>query len=362
MTSKKIWIVAAGTGGHIFPGLSVAEYFQKSGDYEFEFFGSRDRLESKLIPAHGFPLSYVSSGKWKGGGAVSKLFGLIFLAFGTLKFFVTSFFSPRADLLISVGGYVSLPVVITAALRKVPIVLMEPNIRAGLANRVASRWARFAVATPGSDASVKFKCKVFESGVPVRKSMSAVTVRDRGQFILVLGGSQGAKPLTEAMLKVAKHHDFASLGLMVKIQVGAAHMEYAKVLKKNLGLGDEVELVSFIDDMAAAYQSADLVVARAGALTVAELAAVGMPTIFVPFPHAADNHQMVNAQMLRDSGAADLVDQMAADFEAQLADKILTLTQVADASEHRRSMSVEFSKWARPEAAESLHSMAKNLI
>ncbi len=361
--SQRIWIVAAGTGGHIFPGLSFAEFFKEQNPKcEIEFFGSKDRLESKIIPAHGFPLTFVSSAKWKGGGLFAKMIGLFLLAWGSLKFFVTSFFGPKADLVISVGGYVSLPVIFTAVLRKIPIVIMEPNIRAGLANRLASRWARFAVASPGSDAAVRFKCTVTESGIPIRKQLSPLGLREQGQNILVLGGSQGAKPLTEAILKIAKQFDFASQNLFVKLQIGSAHLDYAKVLKKNLNLGDEIELVGFIDDMSAAFQGADLVVARAGASTVAELAAVGLPTIFVPYPQAADNHQMINANLLRDAGAADLVDQLSTKFEAELADKILALTQLPDSFARRKALSDAFLKWARPNAAADLYKMSETLM
>jgi UDP-N-acetylglucosamine--N-acetylmuramyl-(pentapeptide) pyrophosphoryl-undecaprenol N-acetylglucosamine transferase len=167
---RTLWFVAAGTGGHIFPGLRIAEYLESvDPQFEFLFFGSQRRLESEIVPKHGRKIYFLKASPWKGKGIVSRVMALVDLTVGFFQALWQSFkMSP--DALVSVGGYVSLPVALAMVLRRKKIFLIEPNIRAGISNRLISRFANIAYTTPGSDAEKVFHCPVKDFGNPVRAS------------------------------------------------------------------------------------------------------------------------------------------------------------------------------------------------
>jgi UDP-N-acetylglucosamine--N-acetylmuramyl-(pentapeptide) pyrophosphoryl-undecaprenol N-acetylglucosamine transferase len=356
MASQKVWIVAAGTGGHIFPGISLAKtLLEKNPEFNIEFFGTPDRLEARLIPEHGFKLRYLTAGRWKGRGAWGKILGLFSLVGGYFQALAMILREGRPLFLMSVGGYVSLPMALACGTLGVPVFLLEPNIRAGLANRVVSRWARFAFCSPGSDASRVFSCPVEDLGSPLRSDIRPNVIHPKVSKMLVLGGSQGAKGLNEAVMKAFKSLALQEKGIHLKIQCGEAHLGDAEKIKAELGLGPEVELLSFIKDIPAYLASTDLVVARAGAMTVAELAASAMPTIFVPFPFAADDHQRKNAELLAQDGAAYCVDQRDPQFTKKLEESLLQLGAQNDAAfELRTKFSKRFLNWARPRASNDI--------
>jgi UDP-N-acetylglucosamine--N-acetylmuramyl-(pentapeptide) pyrophosphoryl-undecaprenol N-acetylglucosamine transferase len=173
--------------------------------------------------------------------------------------------------------------------------------------------------------------------------------------MLVLGGSQGAKGLNEAVMKAFQKLALKEKGIHLKIQCGEAHFADAEKTKAELGLGSEVELLAFIKDIPGFLASTDLVVARAGAMTVAELAASGMPTVFVPFPFAADDHQRKNAELLEQDGAAFCVDQRDPNFTRKLEESLLKLASQDDAAfELRKKMASRFLNWARPKASSDI--------
>jgi UDP-N-acetylglucosamine--N-acetylmuramyl-(pentapeptide) pyrophosphoryl-undecaprenol N-acetylglucosamine transferase len=236
----------------------------------------------------------------------------------------------------------------------VPIFVLEPNIKAGLANRVVSRWARFAFCSPSSDAQELFKCPVEDLGSPVREDLKAVEVRDSVKEILLLGGSQGALALNIAILKAFKNLNLAAQGIRLTLQAGESHLQKSLSLKEELGLGDEVKVRSFIDNIPLELVQKDLVIARSGAMTVAELATVGMPTVFVPYPFAADDHQRKNAELLERDSAAWMVDQSRSDFEARLEELVGKIISAADSKELRNIRSQQFMRWARPKAADQI--------
>jgi UDP-N-acetylglucosamine--N-acetylmuramyl-(pentapeptide) pyrophosphoryl-undecaprenol N-acetylglucosamine transferase len=347
---KQIWFVAAGTGGHIFPGLALAREMQRrDGGLEALFFGTRDRLEAKLVPEAGFPMAFLVSGAWKGKGLLGRVGSLLAIAWGFLQVW-GRLLRGRPRALVSVGGYVSVPTALAGRAFGVPLYILEPNIRAGLANRVLSRLAVRAYAAPGSDARTALHCPVEELGNPVREDLRPNPLRERVTRLLVLGGSQGARALCQASLWMARDAGFRERGVQLILQTGERNLKESEALKTELGLGAEVELLPFIRDIPSALEAADLVVARAGAMTVAELAVAGVPTIFVPFPFAADDHQRVNAEILAKAGACRVIDERQPAFESRLSAAITELAWAEDATTARRALAESFRRFARPRA------------
>ncbi|HSF48466.1 MAG TPA: undecaprenyldiphospho-muramoylpentapeptide beta-N-acetylglucosaminyltransferase [Burkholderiales bacterium] len=299
-------IMAGGTGGHVFPALAVADYLRGRG-WRVIWLGAKNGMEADLVPRHGYEMAWVSFAGVRGKG-------LSRLAFLPLKLLIAFSQSAREirryrpDVVLGMGGYVAFPGGMMASLLNRPLVIHEQNSVAGLANRVLAQVADVILtAFPGVLA------KSALSGNPVRADIAALPApeqRYRGRTgplrLLVVGGSLGAQRLNETVPE--------ALALLppdmrprVTHQAGAKHGEALKQNYANARV--EGELVTFIDDMAARYAQCDLVICRAGALTVAELAAAGIPSILVPFPHAVDDHQTVNARYLSQSGAAILLPQ-----------------------------------------------------
>lgn len=348
--APRVWFVAAGTGGHIFPGLSLAREIRKRFPRsDILFFGTRDRLEATLVPKAGFPLHTLTAAPWKGAGVAGRVAALMSLAAG---FFQTLgvVMKGRPDVLVSVGGYVSVPVVVACRLFGVPVILLEPNIRTGLSNRWLSRWARRAFCAPGSDAMDRLQCPVEDAGNPVRDDLKVVEIRPAVRRVLVLGGSQGALSVCRAALDAAKELEFAKNGIELVVQSGEKNLLKAKAWQKELGLEKTSRIVPFIDDVPAALVTADVIVARAGALTISELAVAGLPTIFIPYPHAADDHQRANARLLAGEGAALMVDERDPDFTLKFLEGLRSLCVSGDSEARRHSLSVEFRKQGRPQA------------
>jgi UDP-N-acetylglucosamine--N-acetylmuramyl-(pentapeptide) pyrophosphoryl-undecaprenol N-acetylglucosamine transferase len=312
---KSILIMAGGTGGHIFPGLAVAEQMRAAG-WDVVWMGARGGMEERLVPRHGYRTAWIRARAARGKGLLQKLL----LPANLLYSFWESARTIRRlkpSVVLGLGGYVAFPGGMMASLLNRPLALHEQNAIAGLANRVLSQVSdKVMVAFPGALKGAEW------TGNPVRAEIAAIAppeVRFQGREgplrILVVGGSLGAQALNEALPK--------AISLLpekpaVVHQAGEKHLD---ALKKNYAEARvEGELVAFIDDMARRYAQADLVVCRAGAVTIAELSAGGMASILVPFPHAVDDHQSANAKFLSDHGAAILIQQrdLSAEKLAQL--------------------------------------------
>lgn len=342
-------MVAAGTGGHIFPGLSLAQEIKKmNAKAEFVFFGTKNRLEAQIIPQEGYRLETLSAGKWKGSGVVARLLSM----FGVLMGFIQSLwlsFREKPVCLISVGGYVSVPVALACAVRRIPLFLVEPNICAGMANRLLSKVARQAFCVPGSDALQKFSCPTSDTGVPIRAQFSPLTLNSQVKRILVLGGSQGAQALCEATLAIGSVLRKLLPGLEIVLQTGKANFENSQRRLSELGdLKEAIALKPFIESMGSTLAATDLIVARAGASTIAELSITGHPTIFVPFPHAADDHQRLNVKLLEQSRSAFYVEEKSSTFHASLLEAIEILSVRSGHFDERRQLNLNFLKWGRP--------------
>lgn len=304
--SKTLLIMAGGTGGHIMPGLAVAHEMRARG-WKVVWLGSPDRMEGQLVPEHGFQLEALHFSGVRGKGALS----LIKLPFTLLKACLAArriLQRVRPDVVLGMGGYVAFPGGLMSYLQRIPLVVHEQNAIAGTANRWLGRMAtKTLVGFPGALAGAVMV------GNPVRSSFRHVappeqrfTERKGPLRVLVVGGSLGAAPLNQTIP--------AALALLpaeqrpvVLHQAGKQHLESVKA--RYVALGVEATCTAFIADMALAMADADLLICRAGAMTVAEVAAAGVPALFIPLPHAIDDHQTANARYLTDCGAGWLQPQ-----------------------------------------------------
>lgn len=345
------WFVAAGTGGHIFPGLAVAGEISRSsgGDPSFLFWGDKSRLEAKLIPQAGYPIQFIRVEQWKGRSLLRRLFALTLLAFSLLRVLIESF-RQRPAALVSVGGYVSVAVALVARLRKIPVFLIEPNSVSGVANVLVSKWAHVAFTSPVFPAQKKLRCPVVTTGNPVRAGLPVIAVRSEVKKILVLGGSQGALRLSKCSVLTAIELKSLGLNFFWTIQVGEKNFAEIVDLVRRSGVDAFVNVVPFIKDMSAVYAETDVLISRAGATTLAELAVVGLPSVLVPYPHAADDHQRVNARALADVGAARMVEEEGEDFEKKLSATLRDLCASDSGLAKRTSLHLKVRDFARAEA------------
>lgn len=303
---KSIMIMAGGTGGHVFPGLAVADFLRELG-WRVVWMGSRSGMEARLVPKRGYEMAWIRASALRGKGLAARLLlpANLLVAFWQSA---RAILRLRPDVVLGMGGYVAFPGGMMACLLNKPLAVHEQNAVAGLTNSLLARVADRAMeAFPGSLARAQW------TGNPVRAAiagMAAPDARFAGRSgplrLLVVGGSLGAQALNEAVPK-------ALALLPATDRPGVVHQSGERnldALRANYAAaGVEGELVAFIDDMAARYAEADLVICRAGALTVSELAAAGMASLLVPFPFAVDDHQTANARFLADSGAAMLIRQ-----------------------------------------------------
>ncbi len=363
---RTIMIMAGGTGGHIFPGLAVADQL-RARDWRVVWMGNPAGMEARVVPARGIALAPVDFGGLRGKGLATMLL----MPLRLIRAFWQSLAAlrrVRPSVVLGMGGYVSFPGGMMAALLGRPLVLHEQNSIAGLANRVLAGVAdavlvafpdAFATRKPIGGARAARHC-----GNPVSRSIAeqpTPEIRFAGRSgplrLLVVGGSLGARALNEVVP--------AALALLpadarpsVRHQSGEKQIDALRAHYAAAGLGGEdarVQTVAFIDDMASAYAEADLVIARAGAMTVSELACVGVASVLVPYPHAVDDHQTTNARYLADRGAALVVAQDALDARA-LADLLAGLDRTRLLEMARRARAL-----GKPDAARDVADVCEGL-
>ena len=306
--SQTILIMAGGTGGHVFPGLAVADEMRGRG-WNVVWMGSRSGMEARLVPARGYPVAWIRTAALRGKGLAAKLLLPLSLLIGFWQS-ARAIFRIRPDVVLGMGGYVAFPGGMMASLLARPLAVHEQNAIAGLANRVLAGVADKAlVAFPEALRNAEW------TGNPVRADIAAIASPEKrfegrqGQLrLLVVGGSLGAQALNAAVPQALALFN-EDVRPSVLHQAGERNLPDLK--DKYQSAGVRGELVAFIDDMARAYAEADLVICRAGAMTIAELSAGGMASILVPFPHAVDDHQTANAKFLAGQGAAILLPQSA---------------------------------------------------
>jgi UDP-N-acetylglucosamine--N-acetylmuramyl-(pentapeptide) pyrophosphoryl-undecaprenol N-acetylglucosamine transferase len=355
-TAALRWVVAGGgTGGHVTPALALAETIAARGD-SVRIFGSERGLETRLVPDAGFELVALPGRQVMGQSLGARLRAVVDLARGCVAAW-RALGAGSADVVVSVGGYASVPAVAAAAVRRLPIALVEPNAVPGRANRAAARVAALifvqfdeaAAALGGSQRASGLRTL----GIPLRQSLVEAFAKGPPRRVpeapfrlLVAGGSQGAKQINEAMIEAAKILDPARLEVFH--QTGEADRE--RVAEAYRSAGFRAEVVAFERDMPSRYHWADLAVCRAGALTVAELAMAALPSLLVPYPYAADDHQSANARSLARAGAARVLDAKSltgADLARELADLLADPAEI-------EAMSAAAGVLARPDAASDI--------
>jgi UDP-N-acetylglucosamine--N-acetylmuramyl-(pentapeptide) pyrophosphoryl-undecaprenol N-acetylglucosamine transferase len=300
-----IMMAGGGTGGHVVPALAVARELQARG-HHCVFVGTRTGFEAKLVPAAGFPLHYIEIGGLKRVGVIRTIRTLAQLPLSIARVF-SMLREHRPAAIFSMGGYAAGPVVLAALAKRLPVVVMEPNAMPGLTNRQIGRFVSCALLSFQEAARFFPPGKSEITGLPVRSEFFQIAPKPRETkfTVLITGGSQGSRTLNQAAAGSWRYFREVSMPVRFIHQTGSAAHE--AVAKKFAESGMEGVVMPFIDDMPAAFAKADLVICRAGAGAVAELAAAGKPSILVPLPHAADQHQLRNAEAFDKAGAAQLV-------------------------------------------------------
>ena len=346
----RIVIAGGGTGGHLYPGIAVArEFLARQPDTVVSFAGTAAGIEARVVPREGFPLDVIRSGGLKGKGIGGRLKGLALVPLGLMDAWgVISRRQPH--LVIGVGGYSSGPLVLVAALRRIPTMVLEQNAMPGLTNRWLGAVVDAAAVT--YEASLPFfRGKAFVAGNPVRAEFldsamePARTSSADMTKVLVFGGSQGAHAINMAMVDALPRLAAAGSRCQWVHQTGEKDLETVREAFRRSGLDARVE--PFFYEMDREMRRADLLVCRAGATTLAELTAAGRPAILIPLPTATDDHQRKNAEELRREGAVEVIDQRDLTGD-RLADQILAL--VGDPARRGR-MGEAAARLARPDAA-----------
>lgn len=304
-SGKIVLISAGGTGGHVYPALAVAKALMERGA-TVAWLGTEAGIEARLVPQAGIDLHTIFVQGLRGNGALRLLKApatvgsAILQARKVIK-------AVKPDIFVGFGGFASGPGAAAAKLSGVPVVVHEQNAAMGMTNKIVSRWAKrvllaFPIAGRGGEVT----------GNPIRASIAALPTparrlsKEKPFRVLIVGGSLGAKAINEAVPQALA----PLLGdIAVTHQTGKTTYAQTVADYQSLGIADQVSIIEYIDNMDRAYANADLLIARAGALTVSEVASVGLPAIFIPLPQAVDNHQFLNAQFLQKSGAAVIIEQ-----------------------------------------------------
>ena len=303
--SKRIVIMAGGTGGHVFPALAVAQMLRDEG-WQISWLGTRKGLESRVVPENGIEIDWLTVEGWRGKGLSAKfraLFRLLQACWQARRILKQR----RPAVVLGMGGFVAGPGGLMARSLGIPLIVHEQNRVPGTTNRWLVKLAARVVlqAFPGS---FPLAVEARTVGNPLRRALLEAAAQPRRQpgqnlQVLVIGGSQGAKVLNDNVPEALAGLE----GVVIRHQTGSAMQ--AEVAARYQQLGQAAEVVAFIEDMAEAYAWADLMIARAGAMTVSELAVMTVPAILVPLQHAIDDHQTANARYLADAGAAVLLPQ-----------------------------------------------------
>ncbi len=361
----RILIAGGGTGGHIYPAIATIEALREMGDFQFLYVGARGGLETRLIPPLGIPVRRLwISGFQRYWTWRNVLFPLKVLASLLLSWWILRQFRP--DVAVGTGGYVTGPILFMAARRGIPVLIQEQDVFPGMTTRLLARYAkRICLAYEAAQLHFAHLAdRVVVTGNPVRRELLSLDrevarahwgISPERTVLLVFGGSQGAQSLNRAVEQVAPGLlEQESLELIW--QTGPRDWEW--VQESSLAHHPRVHAVPYIQEMALAYGAADLILCRAGALTLAELAVVGRPAVLVPYPHAAGDHQRKNALAVQQQGAALVVEESPG-WENRLRQALDTLLKHP---EKARLMAEAWKSLARPDAAHTIAEQVVQLI
>lgn len=354
----RVAIAGGGTGGHIIPALAIADELRAAANAEILFVGTPRGLESRLVPQAGYRLSMIKVGQLNNVSLATKARTLLDLPLSLIRCrkLLRQF---KPDAVVGVGGYASGPAMVAAILSGTPTLAFEPNAYPGLANRLVGK--RVSAAAVNFPAATRYFRNAQVTGIPVRSEFFRLKPRPANAqpHLLVFGGSQGARAFNTYMPKIAAPLLAAVPGLTLLHQAGARHMETTLAAYQASGAPPERwEVHAFLDDMPRRFEAADLVLARSGASTVAELCAAGKPSLLVPFPQAADDHQRKNAEALVEAGAAKIL------LEKELTAEGLqqSLAELLGDWAGLKRMSEQARKLARPDATTQIARMVQEIV
>ena len=351
LSNLRVLIAGGGTGGHIIPALAVARELVARHSAEVLFVGTARGLETRLVPAAGFPLHLIEVGPLKNVSLLTRLstFSALPRSILACRRLIRDF---KPDVVFGVGGYASGPAMAAALFARVPTMAFEPNAMPGLANRLVGRRVQAAAVNFPSAAKWFRNCEV--TGIPVRPEFFALTAppANCASHLLVFGGSQGARIFNIHVPRVVAALLQAIPGLTVLHQCGARHAEATKAAYAATGADpDRWRVEPFLDDMPARFAEAHLVLARSGASSVAELAAAAKPSLLVPFAASADNHQKRNAEAMVQAGAAQMLEEPDLEVPGRLLEALTSLLTDPD---RLAKMSAAARTQAHPDAAQRI--------
>ena len=353
----RVLIAGGGTGGHIIPALAIADELKASYGAQLLFVGTARGLESRLVPQAGYPLQLIRAGQLNNVSLATRLRTLADLPMGFLQC-VRMLRSFRPAVVIGVGGYASGPMMGAAIALRIPTLAFEPNAVPGMTNRLVGR--RVKAAAVNFEPAARYFRGAQVTGIPVRAGFFRLPPRppQAPPHLLVFGGSQGARVLNRILPEIAASLLRAVPGLSILHQAGGRHAETTLAAYQASGASPERwQVAAFLDDMPRRFAAADLVLARSGASTVAELAAAGKPAVLIPFPQAADDHQRHNAAAMAQAGAAQMI--VESDLTADLL--LQTLIALLTQPQHLKSMSDAARPLAHPDAAQRIAEMAVSI-
>jgi UDP-N-acetylglucosamine--N-acetylmuramyl-(pentapeptide) pyrophosphoryl-undecaprenol N-acetylglucosamine transferase len=353
----RVMIAGGGTGGHVIPALAIAGALKSGYNAEVCFLGTARGMETRLVPQAGYALELIDVGQLNRVSLATQLKTLVALPRGIFHCLgLLSRWKP--DVVVGVGGYASGPGMLAALIKQTPTLAFEPNAIPGMANRLIGRRIRAAAVNFTPTLSYFRNAEV--TGIPVRAEFFALPPRltESNPHLLVMGGSQGARALNQRMPEIAAALLDAVPSLTILHQAGARHAETTQAAYATSGASaDRWKVQAFLEDMPVQFAASDLILARSGASTVAELAASGKPSLLVPFPQAADDHQRKNAEVLVEGGAA----RMLLEQDMSAAKLLETITNLLGDRERLGEMAVRARTFAHPQAAARIAGMVAEL-
>ncbi len=352
----RVLIAGGGTGGHLYPGIAVAEEFSRQEpDSEVLFVGTKRGIENKILPREGYTLETIPAGGIVNKNMISKILAGIKMTGGFIRSFsIVRRFNP--DVVIGVGGYASVPMLSAAVTLRIPTVILEQNLFPGLANRVLSHVVdRVVVAFEGSRRF--FKREVHVLGNPVRRSIIGCEYVPKDIFVVfVFGGSQGAHTINKAVVESLDFLKEETGKIKFIHQTGESDYPWVRASYEKAGMA--AEAMPYIYNIAEIYNKADVVISRAGATTIAEITACGRPALLIPYPRATHDHQRINAEYLESMGTAEVISERELSGE-KIAEKIKYFLYNI---ERLKEMSVKSAGLYKKTAAEDIVSLCRELV